>query len=159
MDQPRAQHYYFVYRVLPNIVTQLGKDFIDRFKNFENEDWFKIWDDFGQELEIDHRVSHDGLTAKYIQKEKYKGIAISLPDPQNVPEAYFIFIVLKRTRFADLNKINVPRYFTLELGIDPVIDKNRTVFCELIDDSHKNMGDGPEPKLDTFISFVEQIIL
>ena len=159
MDQPRAHHYYFVFQALPGIVSRLGKNFISKVKDFDDDKWFKIWDDIGKELEVEDRMSHHGLTAKYIQKDKFEGIAISLPEPKNVPEVYFIIIIQKRSLFSFLNKNIIPRYFTLEYGVFPIFNKKMTVFCELGENIHKNLGNGPEPDLDTFISFVEKYLL
>ena len=158
MDQPRAHHYYFAYRALPGIVSQLGRDFIAKVKDFNDDNWFKIWNDIGKELEVEQRISHQGLTAKYVKRDKYEGIAISLPEPKIVPEAYYIFIIQKRNRFPFLNKNITPRYFTLELGSDPLSHNKRAVFCELSGSTHKNLGEGPEPDPEKFISFVEKYI-
>jgi hypothetical protein len=160
IQRPRAHHYLFAHQVLPSMVWDQGIKFIYRCKELDNNQWVEIWDDLGKPLEDtegESSVSSEGLSAKYIESEKYIGIAITFPEPLHPPEAYFAYIVSKRPSFFSFR--NKVRYFTLELMQSFKLNSRLVVICEWENGVHRNYGEGVEPELENFVNYVENNIL
>jgi hypothetical protein len=98
-------------------------------------------------------------------------IIITMPQPKNITEAYFIAIVSRipdievKSRDRDEPHKDLPgspvdeipiNYYTLERAFDPE-DEGRTRFCEWSEKGHYNYCEGPLPRMDCFLPFLHEV--
>ncbi|MCA8992643.1 MAG: hypothetical protein KDA88_11710 [Planctomycetaceae bacterium] len=78
---------------------------------------------------------------------------VEMPATVAPPEAYFVAIVLQTTDLTvEAMKAASARYFTLERSIN-LEGNTTTMMCEWTQDgTHCNLGAGPEPQVDAFLS-------
>jgi hypothetical protein len=104
----------------------------------------ELWDFVGDKVverdrEAGRRLS-SGLALTLRETSSGRSIlVVTLPPPQEPPEAYFVGLILEP-----------PRYITLERGTN-LAGGTRTVLCEWTERIHANMGDGPEPTIESFV--------
>ncbi|MGL4424472.1 MAG: hypothetical protein ACRCZF_27710 [Gemmataceae bacterium] len=94
----------------------------------------------------------EAVRVQPVSRGGYTAHIVTMPAPQECPEAYFAAIVHKD---GEPREYRVPspstRYFTLELAIM----SDRPVLCEwLPDESRKNYGAGPAPEIGPFADAV-----
>lgn len=119
-----------------------------------------LWERVGAEASGDAPIPSRGL--KLDVSKLADGVdccVIALPEPKRVPEAYLVAAVHRpstaRNRF---RKNELARYFTLELGRD-LEGGTRSVLCEWKrDQTHVNMGTGPDPTTEAFRERINQLI-
>ncbi|MCB9951060.1 MAG: hypothetical protein H6824_08770 [Planctomycetaceae bacterium] len=90
-----------------------------------------------------HRKRIDGMPVAVVE----------MPAPVAPPEAYFVAIILQTTDLTpEAMKAASARYFTLERSIN-LEGNTTTMMCEWTQDgTHCNLGAGPEPQVDAFLS-------
>ena len=86
---------------------------------------------------------------------------LEMPPPRGVTEAHFVALVLQWTEplpETEPMPKDALRYFTLERGVC-LGGPPRTVLCEwTAEGSHRNFGDGPEPRLESFLEAVARLL-
>lgn len=128
--------------------------------------WQRTWDVLSGNDSQAEKVSSAGLRCSSCDLGENRIAAIvTLPEPQNPTEAYFVAAVvgLPRKRLGGLlGKTRMDaKYVTLEYGMAICGDgslRQRTVLCEWTESSHLNLGDGPAPELAEFIKAVSDRI-
>ena len=68
-------------------------------------------------------------------------LLISMPAPQNPPEAYFLAVIGQQ-----------PQVYTLEMGRDGLDEQPCTYFCGLTPEGHRNYGKGCVPEAGAFLA-------
>jgi hypothetical protein len=83
-----------------------------------------------------------------------------MPTPREVTETYFVGLVLiqpKSKKHPEANEARL-RYFTLELGYNPIVGCKCTMLCEWTHDAHGNFGEGPPPDVAAFVRAISRIV-
>ncbi len=130
----------------------------DRRKAFLDSLWNQIRNNCDKDNPPSFSIEDVKITTTSINNFPF--LLIQMPEPQKIPEAYFVGIVLK----IQLNELDRPpdkpevRYFTLERGIELETKNARTVLCEWQHDEHLNFGDGPEVNPKSFIEEIKKRI-
>ncbi|MFV8754653.1 hypothetical protein ACNOYE_29250 [Nannocystaceae bacterium ST9] len=165
-DEPRCVHYQFAHVALRTLVFE---DPRLALALWEREDPSPILDDIAvQVARACRRMTGEGgnLRAEHLKLSKreigrHPCVILELPEPIATTEAYMVAIVHLR----DLDEGEggegrdaERRYFTLEYsGHRPA---PHTVLGEWTDQgSHINMGGGPEPTVDAFVSELAKHLL
>ena len=96
---------------------------------------------------------------KYLEDNTVVGLVI-FPPPKGITEAYFVATVYRppvKKKWFSKEKALV-RFFTLEHGINSD-GSPRTVLCEWTnDESHLNLGNGPEAIAEAFLKEVYALL-
>jgi hypothetical protein len=152
-DQPRAQHYVFAHRIIPQVffgdpagfMTLFARDG-DRFLRF-------YWEKIGERVEnASDRLDGSALHGEIRSLPSDTQIAlITLPTPEHVTEAYFIAAVTH----PGLDGRIAARYYTLEFGMSVFDNEPYTVLGGWVAGGHINMGDGPDPDLEAFYDTIK----
>jgi hypothetical protein len=151
-ERARAHHYLFAHRMMPTIFFQDPEKFIGTLNEHGMPFLRFLWDRAGQVLEPALMLPGDGLDYQTRGLEDgTRIVAISLPAPQAITEAYFVALVYRPVM---LQHEAIARCFTLEYGRSVFNDQPRTVLCEWSGSSHLNYGDGPEPTAEAFIASI-----
>jgi hypothetical protein len=119
-----------------------------------------FWNECGKHLAEEQRLEPEGLGCNiYPLDDDIVAACITLPQPTEMPEAYFAAFVHRPASEDPLDsKRSFTRYFTLEYG-QRIDGSPRTVLCEwTADGSHLNYGDGPPPQMDLFINSIESLL-
>ncbi len=151
----RTHHYLFAHRVLPSMFYDNPAAFIAGSLEDGAELARRVWDRVGQDFLEDEEevIASDGLDVLPVKSPPYLGAVYVLPDPVEPVEAYMVCAIgkVKKPFFGDPT-LKKPRFFTLELG-DDLEGNSYCVLCEWAKDgSHLNLGAGPEPEPNAFIS-------
>lgn len=166
LENPRAQHYNFAHRIMPQVAHQFGANVVLLLDNSAEAPGFLLrrWNEAGQGLTGKDLVAAIGLRASIHEKNGRLAAIIGLPTPRAVTEAYFVAIVCDIPPQPPADKsdasLEVYRdglaqiavdYFTLEFGFS-LDATRRTAFCAWTrDGAHHNMGDGPPPDETAFL--------
>jgi hypothetical protein len=119
-----------------------------------------FWNECGKHIAEEQRLDPEGLGCNiYPLDDDIVAACITLPQPTEMPEAYYIAFVHRPASEDPLDSKRVfTRYFTLEYG-QRIDGSPRTVLCEwTADGSHLNYGDGPPPQMDLFINSIESLL-
>jgi hypothetical protein len=166
MSEPRLHHYVFGHILLRQIFFRDASAFVAALREGGDPLLHRIWDDVGdwivQNEEGQHQLPCVGLTCTH--REIVSGtyaVIVSLPQPQEITEAHFVGLVVRppKKRFSGLVCVDtgMARYITLERG-ETSDGAPRTVLCEWTEDSHVNMGDGPEATVDGFSNALAELV-
>jgi len=110
-----------------------------------------FWDQVGQTLPEDERLPSAGLAVSDHHIDDSDVLLVTFPAPVGPPEAHFAAIALS-------THDGRVRYITLERGLIPADGTRYTVLCEWTDEHHVNLGAGPEPEPDAFLSALRPIL-
>ncbi|GAB4215388.1 MAG: hypothetical protein OHK0022_55240 [Roseiflexaceae bacterium] len=155
-EEPRIQHYSFAHRLLPALAWQDPERLREALSGAGCQQLLlRIWRDIGSKLPQRERIEPHGLAAELRSHGAFQIVLITLPPPVAITETYFVAYV-----FGPHPGAAMPvRYFTLEESFSFIAHHSRTVLGEWTpDNSHHNLGDGPEPELDAFYSRICQEI-
>lgn len=84
-----------------------------------------------------------GLKARTFSHHGIPAVLITLPEPEEPPQAYFMLIL-----FAD-----EPNIYTLEMADKDFVEEG-TMLGRLCSDRHENLGPGCAPQADRFLEMV-----
>ena len=162
--QPRAQHYQFAHRFLPDVAQKQGAAMAAELAGPGARDTLlAMWNFVGEQVPPQQRVRPDGLAVDVRIHAPYFIVLFTLPPPQAITEAYFaalaVGIPASDGNEDDAAEVSlITRYFTLEYGVSIPSTARRTVLGEWAYQeagiAHLNMGDGPDPDLDAFYNRV-----
>ncbi|MBT8224454.1 MAG: hypothetical protein HKP61_02625 [Dactylosporangium sp.] len=148
-ERPRAHHYEFAHRQLPQILLRPDVDLVGlatagRLVRALEGGWAAA----GARLPADHRLDCDGLDAELTGHGPGRILLIIPPPAEHSPEAHFIAV-------APCAPASERRYFTLERahGLDGQV---RTMVGEWRSGTHVNLGYGPEPEPGAFLHAVRR---
>jgi len=149
-DAARRHHYLFAHRALPGTALRHGADLVAAVRDGRLAlDGF--WDQVGQTLPEDERLPSAGLAVSDHHIDDSDVLLVTFPAPVGPPEAHFAAIALS-------THDGRVRYITLERGLIPADGTRYTVLCEWTDEHHVNLGAGPEPEPDAFLSALRPIL-
>jgi hypothetical protein len=149
-DAARRHHYLFAHRALPGTVLRHGADLVAAVRDGRLAlDGF--WDQVGQTLPEDERLPSAGLAVSDHHIDDSDVLLVTFPVPVGPPEAHFAAIALS-------THDGRVRYITLERGLIPADGTRYTVLCEWTGEHHVNLGAGPEPEPDAFLSALRPIL-
>jgi len=137
----RIQHYKFAHEILKNMFLENPEQFVKNTLHSEDDLrglWYNVGKFYSEQYEEVEEL--DGSDIKIIAKEFEDNllVIISMPEPKDIPEAYFIGLIIPH------DDTKNARYITLEHG------EEGSVLCEWTNEAHLNFGEGPEPTLDNF---------
>jgi len=156
----RSHHYVFAHIVLRQLFFKNPSAFVTALTSRGTDIVKRLWDDVGEKIAEDEgaekKLPYWGLTCStHDLGSGTIAVVVSLPPPEEVPEAHFVGFVLRspRNKLVGLLGAGKPaaRYITLEYGLSIKDGAKRTVLCEWRGDNHLNMGDGPEATLSAFV--------
>lgn len=135
---PRRRHYVFAHRAIPQIVAAHGERFVEDMRGPHAASLLaRLWDEIGGEP----------MDAPTVAVKELKGgapfVLITMPEPENTPEAYYVGVVDGRC-------------FTLERGVTTT-GETQTFLCEWADGKHVNYGPGPPAEEHAFAGAVEKL--
>ena len=141
----RIQHYKFAHVVVKDMFFEDQEKLLQQILKPEGEIrglWYNVGEFYAENYEDVEVIdgSNIKVTAKEFENKLF--VIVSLPEPKERAEAYFLGLIIPRD---DTKKA---RYITLEYGKEK--DQIFSVLCEWTKDSHLNFGEGPEPTLDNF---------
>ena len=148
----RPHHYFFAHRYLPGMFQSEPGQFMSMLASNGLPFVHFMWDRAGQQMPPDDRLAPDGLALSMHKSVQNIEVAIiSLPKPENTPEAHFV----APAYHPEVNGQLFTRYYTLEFTL---LGSNQpgTMFCRWSDTTHMNMGDGPRPDLNEFLNKIEE---
>ncbi|MEI6222908.1 MAG: hypothetical protein WCP97_09180 [bacterium] len=113
IEKGKTQHYLFAHRLLRNLFAEDPDKFALRLLDENHELLRKIWNLVGNVNGYSHTQPVFKITCI---KENPFIIIITLPEPENMTEAYFIALLLPNTtsNTSDSSNVALPRYLTLE---------------------------------------------
>jgi hypothetical protein len=90
----------------------------------------------------------------------YPSVVIEMPQAKFPPEAHFVALVWQVMGVEGVMIKRTPEllYYTLE-SARPVAGMQRTMFCEWRGETHLNLGDGPAPELEAFVTHVDNRVM
>lgn len=146
----RVHHYQFAHRVLAHMAQRRGAEVVTKVPADRwTEALTELWDGYGAKLEPEDRLPADGLTGRFLQRDGYNILLVTLPRPEQPPEAHFVaFVVPPQSQDC--------RFYTLEHSVDPIGEQPYTVIAQWRDGSHINLGPGPAPDAEAFVTEVVQ---
>ena len=142
----RTQHYKFAHVVLRDLFFEnRDKLYQDIFYTKDGliELWYEIGKFYIENFEGPKFLDSLGLTIERKETENHSLFIITLPKPENSPEAYFVGMTVP------YNSSDKARYITLEYGMDTK-SHPYTVLCEWDGKTHLNYGEGEEPTVEAF---------
>lgn len=160
MSRPRDHHYLYAHRLLPQLAFSAPEKFLAFVERNGSAFLEYFWNECGKQIAEDERIQPEGLSCKiYSLDDGIVAACITLPQPVEMPEAYFAAFVHRPEGDDLLNSKQVfTRYFTLEYG-QRMDGSARTVLCEWnAEGSHLNYGDGPPPQMDLFLNSIESLL-
>jgi len=137
----RMQHYKFAHLVLKDMFFNNSDNVITNIltpKDAIKEFWYDVGKYYCEQFEIAEELDGSSLKVTAKETENTLFIVVSLPEPKEVPEAYFVGMIIPHDRKEKSS------YITLEKG------EIGSVLCEWTKDVHLNFGEGPEPTLANF---------
>lgn len=147
--EPRFQHYRFAHVALRQILlSHWDEVFPDVAAGVANPAFIRVWE--GAAPPDEKPLPPDGLSAKVIDVAGYSGILVVMPAVEGEAEAHLCLGVKAPTPGQDADI----RFFTLEHGISPLSGDTYTVLGEWTKQGHLNLGSGPPPEPEGFISSV-----
>ena len=162
----RLQHYRFSHKLLPGLFHKNPLLFFEQMRSQQGQMYLlEFWESIAEDLDFDaqHIVEATGLRITYKKEKDYGLLVISLPPPQESPEAYFIGLW---SSYCDKHEGSPFRYFTLELGQDLESEDDSlahlpvTFFCEWTKEGERlNYGNGSAPSIQKFIEEIEKFVL
>jgi hypothetical protein len=158
---PRAHHYDFAHVALRLFCDNDPLKFFaiiasEQRDDFVNYIWQKVCAQCDEKEKPD--FSDKDIKITTLKVGDYPTIVVVMPDAKAMAEAIMVGIVLTSKIDGNSADPNVEyRYFVLEQGVD-LEGGNRTVFCEWSNESHLNMGDGPEASIEDFIEEIKKRI-
>ncbi len=152
MTETRVHHYGYVHRVLAGAAAEFGPKMVATPPVREvGQSLAAMWEDFGQSLPPEEQLPSDGLAGSLLDREGNRLLLVTLPEPIAPTEAYFAAVVLPTGATSC-------RYFTLEYSIGPFDGVPGTVLGEWAQQNHVNLGEGPEPEPDAFVTAVLRVL-
>jgi hypothetical protein len=109
----------------------------------------ETWDKVGELLPPQERLPAEGLCASLHTTADREIIVVTMPTVKHAAEAYFVAIVISGDELA--------AYYVLEHSWT-TRDEPRTALCAWEERGHINMGDGPLPEPEAFLTAVEDTI-
>lgn len=158
---PRTHHYFIAHVALRLFCDNDPLKFFaviasEQRDDFINYIWQKVCEQCAGKEKPD--FSEKDIKIETLKVGDYPTIVVVMPEAKAIAEAIMVGIVLT-SKIGD-NSVNPDvgyRYFALEQGVD-LNGGNRTVFCEWSNESHLNMGDGPEASVENFIEEIRKRI-
>ncbi|WP_371479890.1 hypothetical protein [Kitasatospora sp. NBC_00315] len=148
MTESRVHHYGFVHRVLAGAAAEFGPKMVVTPPVREvGQSLLAMWEGFGQSLTPEQQLPGDGLAGCLLEREGHRLLLVTLPEPIAPTEAYFAAVVLPPGA-------DSCRYLTLEYSVGPADGAPGTVLGEWADQNHVNLGQGPEPTPEAFVTAV-----
>lgn len=158
--QPREQHYVFAHRMLMDLAFSNPDHLFTMLSGPEKRRFLAdVWDRVADFLSLDTTLSCEGLDA-VVEGDL---AIIRLPQPERVPEAYFVGIVRipGRNYWLFRGKPTIA-YYTLEYTFGDEDEEatvlggwNQTPGGEPV---HLNFGPGPRPELAAFRETILQYL-
>jgi serine/threonine protein kinase/tetratricopeptide (TPR) repeat protein len=153
---PRKHHYRFAHTMLP---VAFFDDPVELMAAFRKEGlvylWF-CWDQMGSTLTKRERLPKETLDFSFVDFEgKTDALVIKLPAPKGMTEAHYVALVHRPAKAPSTAPLT--RVIALEHSADKE-DNPMTCLCEWIGDKHINIGEGPQPTHDNFISAVRAVL-
>jgi hypothetical protein len=167
MATPRPHHYAFGHVALRKAFFHDPAKVVQALEADGEKLIGEIWDEVGRMIQAEDGdaalLPADGLElSMHAVGPHTKAAVIMLPPPREMPEAYFVALVVERPRpgprFHIGRMMDPGRYFTLEMGMDILSRERRTVLCEWTREAHANFGTGPEPMVEAFVKRVSEIL-
>lgn len=163
-NPPRCVHYTFAHYAMRQVALSqpaaaIGVLGSDDAQGFLQGVWDQVVENCGYQAEDSDRPAPT-LRVERFRVSQYPCAVLHMPTPQRMTEAHYVAMVLMARVDAGLDAIKTAslRYFTLEKGFDGD-GKARTVLGEwTADDTHVNMGDGPEPDIASFVRAIERVL-
>lgn len=139
-----AQHYRFAYGFLKGFTFQRQAELQEALTSEPNEFLTWLWEQSAD----GPSAPPTGLAARTFLHGDRTLALVTMPEPQEPPEAYFVLI-----RFG-----SSPDYYTLEKS-DPDFGGSGTILgCWQPDGSRYNLGDGGPPDAQAFVDTVLAIL-
>ena len=163
----RTQHYVFAHQWLPATFFAIPERMVgDLLANDATDGIRHSWDRLGARLAAAERLDPVGLEARVVPVHEddhsdYYAI-VTLPEPQAVPEAYFVGMVVRPVD-GELVAEEVSGtvregtklwYFTLERSVDSDLVTPSTVLCAWHEGTHLNFGEAVEPTMKDFLGAI-----
>lgn len=163
MPDPRCVHYQFAHVALRGLVFRESRLAVALW---ELDDISALLDDIAVQVARACRAQGEGgeLRAAQLTVHKHRigrlpCVVIELPKPIATTEAFMVGIIQLRDLDAAVSDSEAEcRYFTLEYSAQR--EAPHTVLGEWTDQgNHLNMGAGPEPEVDAFVSELARFVL
>jgi hypothetical protein len=164
LDEPRCHHYTLAHYALRIMAFQEPLSFLGILASPQRQPFLvrllQRVSEHCKERESRPDFRIEDIAVHQVRVGPYPCAILEMPRPRAMSEAYFVAAVL----LTDLEK-GMPeakevalRYFTLEKGL-AFGGPPRTVLCEwTADGTHHNFGDGPAPRLGSFIEAVQELL-
>lgn len=157
MSLPRAQHYQYAHRGLPELFFMDPARFMDALSDRGIDFLQSVWEYVANRLQHESNLSTEGLSGELRWLDDGTAVAIiAMPAPESVTEAHFVAPV---HRAQGPKGPEVRRFFTLEYSLDVQSGAPITMLCEwTADGKHINFGGGPEPTAAAFLKAVRDVL-
>lgn len=130
------QHYLFAHRLLPEVFAADPEGMLAMLRGDASGPMLEMW----ARCQQGKPMSSQGLAARLIERPGFTVGLVTMPPPQNSPEAYFIAMVFEP---------GPPRYLVLEKGARGTIVGQWN--------PRGNLGEGPPPEVDQFLARVHDL--
>jgi len=134
-DVTAGQRYLFAHRLLPEFFFAQPEDLWEALQRTDSPILSQLWGSLGRE-------SSAGLSCTPVRREGIRLGLVTLPRPQDSPEAYFAALVYEPQPY---------RYLVLEHSFN-----GRTVLGEW--NPRRNFGPGPGPQPEAFLESVLELL-
>lgn len=164
VHEPRCHHYTLAHYALRSVAFQQPLRFLtvlvspDARRFLSN--LMRSVSESCKEEEAEPGFAVEDLAIHTVRVGRYPCAVIEMPPPKATTEAFFVAAVLLAEvdqEMPDPEQVAM-RYFTLEKGF--VLEgPPRTVLGEwTADGTHRNYGDGPEHRLESFVEAIEMLV-
>jgi hypothetical protein len=149
-DHPRTHHYHFAHRELVGASRRFAANIPNLARSGRlDRALVQTWDKAGELLPPEERLPAEGLSGSLHTAADLEIVVVTMPEVKHAAEVYFAAIVISGDELA--------AYYVLEHGWT-TRDEPRTVLCAWDERGHINMGDGPPPEPEAFLTAVEDKI-
>jgi hypothetical protein len=145
---PRRHHYEFAHVVFRSIALRHAAALVAAPLAPLAERTAGLWVAVGRRLPEEVRLPATGLALAHVEVGGATSLLVTLPPALYPPEAHFALVLGPGTAEG------VPRYCVLEESLDVVDGTRGTVLGGWSEDTHLNLGPGPDVDPDAFVTAV-----
>jgi len=151
-DAQRRQHYRFAHKILLETVDKDAVDAVERMSSEHSSRFFlRQWVLAASHIENpDDMLLYEPTAMSAKINSKCKTVIISLPEPLEAAEAYFIAVVL----WPESSSYN---YYLLERA-EAAMGRTYTMLCERTTRGHRSIGEGPAPDVRAFVQSIGRLV-
>ena len=161
----KGLHYNFAHLALPILVLMNPQKFYGDISGKNSNEYLNsMWQGLASKMGLS-RSGHTFKVSRVEVVKDYEAFIIELPNPKEVPEAFFVAAVFQLKKRFFSKSVESVRYFTLELGKNPQdLSSNEYHFCEWTGNMgtsplrHENYGQIASADEKLFISALKEVL-